>query len=122
MVQIYLSMSLRSVVNVIKLIGHNVEKTDSSDEFGDPSQKYLCITLGPDRGVSAGIPYVLEIWPSKCGSPIHNHGNCFAVINVIHGAIDIEVFNKHVFDNDPIPIKKFTATKVQHTWISPNWF
>lgn len=59
MVQIYLSMSLRSVVNVIKLIGHNVEKTDSSDEFGDPSQKYLCITLGPDRGVSAGIPYVL---------------------------------------------------------------
>ena len=95
---------------------------EDKDEFGDPSQKYLRITLGPDRGVSAGIPYVLEIWPSKCGSPIHNHGNCFAVINVIHGAIDIEVFNKHAVDNDAIPIKKFTATKGQHTWISPNWF
>ena len=91
-------------------------------EFDNPDQIYLRVTLGPNRGKSAGIPYVLEIWPKACGSPIHNHGNCYAVINVIHGAIDIEVYNKQASDTDAKHIMKFTAHKGQQTWISPNWF
>jgi len=91
-------------------------------EFDDPSQVYLRITCGPQRGKSAGIPYVLEIWPENCGSPIHNHGNCYAVINCLHGAIDIEVYNKHTTGIDETPISQFTASKGSQTWISPNWF
>ena len=91
-------------------------------EFDDPSQVYLRVTLGPQRGKSAGIPYVLEIWPEACGSPIHNHGNCYAVISVLHGAIDIEIFNKHTASNQETPISCFTASKGNQTWISPNWF
>ena len=98
-------------------------KLKNKHEFDDPTQVYLRVTLGPDRGKSAGIPYVMEIWPSKCGSIIHNHGNCYAVINVIHGAIDIEIFNKQESDhNSTNHIMKFTAQKGQQTWISPNWF
>ena len=85
----------------------------NKDEFDDPTQIYLRVTLGPDRGKSAGIPYVLKIWPSQCGCPIHNHSNCYAVINFIHGAIDIEIFNKPASDHDSTNhIMKFTATRV----------
>ena len=92
------------------------------DQFGHFNQTYLRVTLGSNRGNSPGIPYVLEIWPTHHGSPIHNHGNAYAVVRVLHGGLTIKVFNKHVDRRDASPLKKFDVKAGDTTWISPNWF
>lgn len=35
----------------------------------------------------AGIPFVLEIWPAGHNSPIHNHGNAYGIVRMLHGDI-----------------------------------
>ena len=84
---------------------------------------YLRVTLGSNRGSSPGIPYVLEIWPANSESPIHNHGNAYAVITVLHGSIKVTIYNKTWNDeNTQQALKSFTAKHGDVTWISPNWF
>ena len=85
---------------------------------------YIRVTLGYDRGSSPGIPYVLEIWPPKSKSPIHNHGNSYAVIKVLHGEIKIHIYNKTWPDSKhkSEQIKSFTVSKGDVTWLSPNWY
>uniref|UniRef100_A0A1X7VQ32 Cysteine dioxygenase n=1 Tax=Amphimedon queenslandica TaxID=400682 RepID=A0A1X7VQ32_AMPQE len=91
-------------------------------QFGSLKETYLRVTLGVNRGSSPGIPYVLEIWPKDHGSPIHNHGNSYAVIRVVHGGLTIKIFNK-LAENDKTPeLMKFDVRKGDITWISPNWF
>lgn len=84
---------------------------------------YLRVTIGCYHGSSPGIPYVLEIWPAKSQSPIHNHGNSYAVIKVLHGAIKVSNYNKTWKDEESQQeLSSFTATKGDVTWMSPNWF
>ena len=96
---------------------------DKKNEFGPgkTTETYLRVTLGEFRGDSPGIPYVLEIWPSNHGSPIHNHGNAFAVIKVLFGGLTISVFNKHLDEKDKC-LSEFDVKKGDVTWISPNWY
>jgi len=54
---------------------------------------YLRITLGENQGCSPGIPYVLEIWPSGHYSPIHKHADTNAIIRVLHGDIDVNLYS-----------------------------
>ena len=71
------------------------------------------VTLGTHRGFSPGIPYVLEIWPGGCESPIHNHGNAYAVIKVLHGAIKVTIYKKTWNSEDSQQeLSSFTASKV----------
>ena len=93
-----------------------------SDEFSGFEETYLRVTLGSNRGSSPGVPYVLEIWPSGHGSPIHNHGNAYAVIQVLHGGLTIRIFNKHVDTPQALPLMKFDVKEGDTTWLSPNWF
>jgi len=65
---------------------------EAKSGFGDPNMVYLRITMGGNQGESPGIPYVMEIWPSGKYSPIHNHGGSEAIIKVLHGEIDVELF------------------------------
>lgn len=67
-------------------------KREVETGFGDPNMVYLRITMGGNQGESPGIPYVMEIWPSNKYSPIHNHGGSEAVIKVLHGEIDVDLF------------------------------
>lgn len=96
--------------------------------FSGLKETYLRVTLGESRGESPGIPYVLEIWPSKHGSPIHNHGNAFAVIKVLFGGLTIRVYNKHMKQFNPKEsgdkyiLSKFDVQAGDVTWISPNWY
>ena len=60
----------------------------------DHGMSYLRVTLGPNRGSSPGVPYVLEIWPANSESPIHNHGNAYGVIKVIHRETKVTIYNK----------------------------
>ncbi len=92
-------------------------------EFGDPSMVYIRVTLGPDLKTGPGIPYVLEIWPKQCKSPIHSHGAACAVIKVLFGEIHIGVYNKA--SNPPkkmSTLMEFDAKHGQFTWMDHNWF
>ena len=90
-------------------------------EKGD--MEYLRVTVGHDRGASPGVPYVLEIWPKDSHSPIHNHGNAYAVIKVLYGEINITVYNKTWKDaSTQEELKSFVAKKGDVTWLSPNWY
>ncbi|XP_071810970.1 uncharacterized protein [Apostichopus japonicus] len=102
------------------LLHKTLEK--KKDEFGSDDQIYLRITLGKNFGNSPGTPYVLEIWPKKCGSPIHNHGNSCAVIRVLHGGLTISIYNKNTTDKSAKPLKEFDVVKDDVTWIAPNWY
>ena len=97
------------------------KKLKEKKERGDFT--YLRVTVGSDRGSSPGIPYVLEIWPATSESPIHNHGNAFAVIKVLYGAIKVTVYNK-TWDGEETQeeLMNFTAIQGDVTSISPNWF
>ena len=52
-----------------------------------PRQCYVRVSVGLPCGTSPGIPYVMEIWPPGHFSPIHNHGNAFGVVRLLHGSI-----------------------------------
>ena len=108
-----------SIATPGKILYRQLKEKKLADEM-----PYLRVTLGCDHGCSPGIPYVLEIWPPKSRSPIHNHGNAYAVIKVLHGDVNIGIYNKTWPDSthDDKPIKCFIASKGDVTWISPNWY
>ena len=119
-----LSDAIRYSINTEGKILHSKLK-EKAKEFGkkpNPNETYLRVTLGMYRGNSPGIPYVLEIWPYKHYSPIHDHGNAYAIIKVVHGSINVHVYNKKVKKHDQDPLKKVTISKGDVTWISPNWY
>ncbi|KAK7030464.1 hypothetical protein VNI00_014049 [Paramarasmius palmivorus] len=98
----------------------------SGDKPKDPPTEvdkttYLRVTLGLDEGRSPGIPYVMEIWPAGHQSPIHNHGESYAVIKVLHGEIHSSYF-KDLKEDKPIPyrVEKFEAGNV--TWMDPEHY
>lgn len=101
-----------------KILYNKLKDKEARGDF-----QYLRVTVGTDRGSSPGIPYVLEIWPATSESPIHNHGNAFAVIKVLYGAIKITIYNK-TWDGEETQeeLMNFTAIQGDVTWISPNWF
>ena len=101
-----------------KILYKKLKEKEEQGEF-----KYLRVTLGTERGSSPGVPYVLEIWPAKSASPIHNHGNAFAVIKVLYGAVKVSIYNKTWEDDQhQDELTSFTAKQGDVTWISPNWF
>jgi predicted metal-dependent enzyme (double-stranded beta helix superfamily) len=78
--------------------------------------------LGQNYGTQPGQPYVLEIWPPKHSSPIHNHGDALAIIKILYGKIKSEVFNPLSETNnqiDPKPIKEFELKPDDITWMTP---
>lgn len=89
-----------------------------ASEFGKPNIKetYLRITLGQNNGESPGIPYVMEIWPVDHFSPIHNHAGASAIIHVLRGKINVNLYpylgaTTHFASED--------FKKGDITWISP---
>jgi len=103
------------------------------NEFDDPNQVYIRCTLGDHLGNSPGVPYVLEIWPSGCGSPIHNHSGASAIIKVLSGVLDVTWYdpvlaagklNDATGSNDkPRQIGNTTTfVKDQVTWMDDNLY
>ena len=112
-------------------IRHSIETEDGvlhkkleekAGKFGAKNKAYLRVTLGMCRGNSPGIPYVLEIWPKNHGSPIHSHGNSYAVIKVIHGGLTISIYNKHIKSENDQSLLDYDVKQGDVTWISPNWY
>ena len=122
--QLRLTDAIRYSINTEGKILYNKLK-EKATKFGtkpNTHETYLRVTLGSYRGNSPGVPYVLEIWPYKHYSPIHSHGNAYAIIKVLHGSINVHVHNKKVRKHDQEPLKKVTISKGDVTWISPNWY
>lgn len=95
---------------------------EKSSEFSktDPNvdETYLRITLSENNGESPGIPYVLEIWPAGHYSPVHSHGNAEAIIKVLHGDIQVQLFP--YLSAGVLPFATASFTKDDVMWISPN--
>ena len=72
------------------------------------------------QGNSPGVSFVIEIWPSKHKSPIHDHGEAYAVIKVLHGKINASYFTKL---DKKLGIKlepDIMLEKGNVTWIGPD--
>lgn len=91
---------------------------DKQGDFGGPQEVYLRITLGQDGGESPGVPFVMEIWPPQCSSPVHQHAGANAVIRVLHGRIQVALF-PYLRPNDPEPFGERIFEQGAITWISP---
>lgn len=81
---------------------------------------YLRITIGTDLGNSPGVPYVLEIWPAGHYSPIHDHGDAYAVIKVLHGAIECTYYDALQESPAPNPLypNPTVLCKEDVTWLA----
>ncbi|KAI0273448.1 RmlC-like cupin domain-containing protein, partial [Gloeopeniophorella convolvens] len=112
------SAAIERSIHTPGLIGYELLKK-KANHFGkeDFAGTYLRITLGRDLGDSPGPPYVLEIWPSGHYSPIHDHGNSYAVIRVLHGKIQA-----FYYDSLELPPRQLgppaLLKKGDVTWIS----
>jgi hypothetical protein len=102
----------------------NTTLKNKSTEFNkdDPNilETYLRITLGENNGESPGVPYVMEIWPVEHYSPIHSHSNANAIIRVLHGKINVDLYPYLCGEKDgikPFASKEFAKDEI--TWISP---
>jgi len=90
------------------------------------NKPYIRVPLGPNFGKQPGQPYVLEIWPSKNQSSIHNHGNAVAIIKVLYGKLKVEFFNSFEIKNNPknepicIGTQYFEPGNI--TWMTPFHF
>lgn len=79
-------------------------------------ENYLRITLGYSQGDSPGNPYVMEIWPGGCGSPVHDHGGTYAIIKVLSGQINVEMFRQL---HSTKPFREVSFQKGDVTYITP---
>jgi hypothetical protein len=91
------------------------KSTEFSKDKPNLEETYIRITLGQNNGESPGIPYVMEIWPPKHYSPIHNHANAEAIIRVLHGQINVSLFP---FLGSDKPFGTVSFEKDEITWIS----
>ena len=92
------------------------KSTEFSKDKPNIEETYIRITLGENNGDSPGIPYVMEIWPPKHFSPIHNHAGAEAIIKVLHGQINVSLFPFLGCDK---PFSTVGFEKDEITWISP---
>jgi len=99
----------------------NTKLQEKSTEFNPDKpniyETYLRITLSRNSGESPGIPYVMEIWPSKHYSPVHSHADSNAVIRVLHGSIHVSLFP---FLGESVPFAEADFDKDDITWLSPD--
>jgi predicted metal-dependent enzyme (double-stranded beta helix superfamily) len=100
----------------------------AKNEFvgGDPTkydarQTYLRVTLGTNQGDSPGIPYVMEIWPPACYSPIHDHGATNAIIKVLYGSLTTR-FYASVYEVTEEPYGQSVLSAGQVTWLDDRQF
>ena len=97
-----------------------LEKANEFSKEPRPLETYLRITLGKNNGESPGVPYVMEIWPVGHYSPIHSHSAANAVIRVLHGSIQVELFPFLCDEKDTVkPFGTAIFHKDDITWISP---
>lgn len=104
-----------------KILHEKIAKNPFGDSTpSDYLEVYLRITLGHAQGESPGIPYVMEIWPRGCASPIHHHGFTHAIIKVLRGSIDVDLHRMLPGKEDMgHPLKTVTFNPGDVTYLMP---
>jgi hypothetical protein len=95
------------------------KSTEFSKTKPNIDETYLRITLGQNNGESPGIPYVMEIWPVGHYSPIHNHSAANAIIRVLNGTINVNLY-PFLSTTGVKPYANVNFVQDDITWISPN--
>ena len=95
------------------------KRADFNPEKPNINETHLRITVGENDGESPGIPYVMEIWPPNHYSPVHNHAGANAIIRVLSGAIDVELYPFLSGNDNVSPFGTKTFVQDDITWISP---
>ncbi|KAK7444773.1 hypothetical protein VKT23_015090 [Stygiomarasmius scandens] len=115
------SSAIEYSVNTPGAYGYQLLKSKQGELGDDFRGTYLRITIGTDLGDSPGVPYVLEIWPAGHFSPIHDHGDAYAVIKVLHGAIECTYYDSLQESPEPNPLfpNPTVLNKGEITWLSP---
>ena len=95
---------------------------EKANRFGKPNPKatYLRLTVGQLEGNAPGHTFVVEVWPPGHFSPIHNHGNTYAIIRVLYGEISLRLYPElrlNVHQHEPI---EQTCREGSVTWMQPN--
>ncbi|EDQ92707.1 uncharacterized protein MONBRDRAFT_35744 [Monosiga brevicollis MX1] len=100
------------------------EKINAGEMSDDPHMAYIRVTIGPDLGNSPGSPFVMEIWPPKMYSPIHDHANAVAVIKCLSGTITSRWYNPlaEQHNGEPVPFAEGRVAKGQITYLTPAFF
>jgi len=96
------------------------KSTEFNKDKPNELETYLRITLGQNNGESPGIPYVMEIWPPNHYSPIHNHAGAEAIIRVLYGSINVNLYPFLCGQiNGVKPFGEVEFGTNEYTWISP---
>ena len=87
---------------------------------------FIRIALGPDTRTSPGNPFMLELWPAKSKTLVHNHGAACGVIKILFGRMKFSIYNKPTnpppaHDNVK-PLMTFSAQQGEFTWMDENWY
>jgi hypothetical protein len=93
------------------------KENEFSKEKPNILETYLRITLGINSGESPGCMLVCEIWPIAHFSPRHGHANSSAIIKVLHGTINVNLYP--FLSNQVDPFANVNFVKDDIMWISP---
>ena len=58
-------------------------------EKGARPNTYIRLGFGDLNKSGIGHKFVLEIWPPKHGSVIHNHGKSFGIVQMLYGEVHV---------------------------------
>ncbi|CAF1391348.1 unnamed protein product [Rotaria sp. Silwood1] len=94
---------------------------EKANRFGKPNLMvtYLRITAGKREGRAPGHSYVTEIWPPGHGSPIHNHGNVYSIVRVLHGRIFVKLYPQLTLNTNLYKPIETMFEEGQVTWMLP---
>ena len=102
----------------------NEKLKQKAGSLGRKETTYIRVLMGFDFGNQPGQPIVLEIWPKKHESPVHNHGNTTAVIKMLFGKLKTEWYNPLSEENEknPKPVKTGYLNAGDFTFMTPFTF
>lgn len=86
----------------------------------DKCSTYLRVTIGEKDGTAPGHSCVLEIWPPKHCSAIHNHASAHGIIKVLYGEVLVHIYPELSENIHKFPSIKKILKENQITWMSPS--
>jgi Cu-Zn family superoxide dismutase len=89
-------------------------------ETNSASSSYIRVSLIR----KATFPVVIEIWPKGQSSPIHNNGDCVAVIKVLKGSLQLDFYNPlaNISFTRPVKINSVKLHESNFTYMTPDFF
>ncbi len=119
-----------SFPNFIETIEHSIRNPngwchqklrEKANQFGRPRAEatYLCIAMDEVETGTIKCPCVMKIWPPGYYSPVHNHGDTYGIIRVLHGKLLVKIFPALSLNFQQNPPIEQLFEENQVTWLMP---